>query len=262
MKRTRHRRHCRRPCHRCLPHHHHHQRRQRRLLPRHRRPHQHLPTKRESWTKARAMWMCHQMMTIPIYCVPLEKKKYSLLDNPYPTPPQPTTGRYPLHKLKKRELIVGRLTTPLDLSAAVGRIKGSRWHPQTAHHLTIHWLSHFAGRLSRWGAASIPPQPQVGHNWRKIGVSSALGLMSPQSILWCVQHNPPWLNMLECDGDGLDHLSLYQRHGALMNKKGEYCRPGKQYASSLAETKAATRTTRSAAATSQRKIIAPYTCQL
>jgi hypothetical protein len=33
--------------HRCLPHHHHHQQRQRRLLPRHRRPHQHLPTKRE-----------------------------------------------------------------------------------------------------------------------------------------------------------------------------------------------------------------------
>jgi hypothetical protein len=56
--------------------------------------------------------------------------------------------------------------------------------------------------------------------------------------------------MLECDEDGLDRLSLSQRHGALINKKGEYYHPGKQYASSLAETKMATRTTRSATATS------------
>ena len=59
--------------------------------------------------------------------------------------------------------------------------------------------------------------------------------------------------MPECDEDGHDRLSLSQRHGALINKKGGYYRPGKQYASSLAETKMATRTTRSAAATSVKK---------
>ena len=58
--------------------------------------------------------------------------------------------------------------------------------------------------------------------------------------------------MPECDGDGLDHLSFSQSHGALI-KKGGYYRPGKQYASSLAETKTATRTTRSAAATGAKK---------
>jgi hypothetical protein len=58
--------------------------------------------------------------------------------------------------------------------------------------------------------------------------------------------------MPECDGDGLDDLSFSQRHGALIKKGGNY-RPGKQYASSLAETKTATRTMRSAAATSAKK---------
>ena len=75
--------------------------------------------------------------------------------------------------------------------------------------------------------------------------------MSPQSILRCVQRNPPRLNMPECDGDGLDDLSFSQRHGALKNRGGVY----QQYSSSLAETKTAmaTRTTRSAAATSAKK---------
>jgi hypothetical protein len=59
--------------------------------------------------------------------------------------------------------------------------------------------------------------------------------------------------MPECDGDGLDDLSFSQRrHGAPI-KKGGYYRPGKQYASSLAESKTATRTTRSTAATSAKK---------
>jgi hypothetical protein len=58
--------------------------------------------------------------------------------------------------------------------------------------------------------------------------------------------------MPECDGDGLDDLSFSQRHGALKKMGGNY-RPGKQYASSLAETKTATRTMRSAAATSAKK---------
>jgi hypothetical protein len=40
----------------------------------------------------------------------------------------------------------------------------------------------------------------------------------------------------------------------LINKKGEYYHPGKQYASSLAETKTATRRTRLAAATSAKKV--------
>ena len=39
----------------------------------------------------------------------------------------------------------------------------------------------------------------------------------------------------------------------MMKKKGEYYRPGKQYASSLDETKVATIRTRSAAATSAKK---------
>ena len=76
--------------------------------------------------------------------------------------------------------------------------------------------------------------------------------MSAQLILRCVQRNPPQLNMPECDGDGLDDLSFSQRHGAPI-KKGGYYRPGKQYASSLAESKTATRTTRSTAATSAKK---------
>ncbi len=55
------------------------------------------------------------------------------------------------------------------------------------------------------------------------------------------------------DGDGLDRLSFSQRHGALINNKGGYYRAGKQYDSSLTETKTATRTTRLAAATSAKK---------
>jgi hypothetical protein len=58
--------------------------------------------------------------------------------------------------------------------------------------------------------------------------------------------------MPECDGDGLDDLSFSQRHGALIKKGGNYC-SGKQYASSLTKTKTATRTARSAAATSAKK---------
>jgi len=73
--------------------------------------------------------------------------------------------------------------------------------------------------------------------------------MLPQSILRCLQRNPPRLKIPECDGAGLDCLSLSQRHGALINKKGGYYCAGKQYASFLAETKTATRTTRLAAAT-------------
>ena len=52
-----------------------------------------------------------------------------------------------------------------------------------------------------------------------------------------MQCDLPRLNMPECDEDGLDRLSFSQRHGALINKKGGYYRPGKQYASSLAEMK-------------------------
>ncbi len=65
-----------------------------------------------------------------------------------PTPPQPTAGRdHPPQVEKKRESIFGRSTTPLILSAAAGQIKGSRWHPQTAHHLTLCWVPPFAIRL-------------------------------------------------------------------------------------------------------------------
>ena len=53
--------------------------------------------------------------------------------------------------------------------------------------------------------------------------------------------------MSESDGDGLDHLSFSQRYGATINKKGGYYHPSKQYASSLAETKTATRMMRLAA---------------
>jgi len=67
-----------------------------------------------------------------------------------------------------------------------------------------------------------------------------------------VQHDPHQLNMSERDGDGLDDLSFSQRHGALI-KKGGYYRPGMQYASSLAETKTAARTTRSVAVTNAKK---------
>ena len=68
-----------------------------------------------------------------------------------------------------------------------------------------------------------------------------------------MQRNPPRLKIPECDGAGLDRLSFSQRHGALINKKGGYYRAGKQYDSSLTETKTATRTTRLAAATSAKK---------
>jgi hypothetical protein len=58
--------------------------------------------------------------------------------------------------------------------------------------------------------------------------------------------------MLECDGDGLDHLSFFPEAWC-PDKQGGYYHPGKQYASYLAETKMATRTTRSVAATSAKK---------
>jgi hypothetical protein len=68
-----------------------------------------------------------------------------------------------------------------------------------------------------------------------------------------LQRNPPRLKIPECDGAGIDRLSFSQRHGALINKKGGYYRAGKQYDSSLTETKTATKTTRLAAATSAKK---------
>jgi hypothetical protein len=52
-----------------------------------------------------------------------------------------------------------------------------------------------------------------------------------------LQRNPPRLKIPECDKAGLDRLSFSQRHGALINKKGGYYHAGKQYDSSLAETK-------------------------
>ena len=44
---------------------------------------------------------------------------------------------------KKRDSFFRRSTTPLVLSAAAGRIKGSCWHPRTAHHLALRWLPYF-----------------------------------------------------------------------------------------------------------------------
>jgi len=59
--------------------------------------------------------------------------------------------------------------------------------------------------------------------------------------------------MPESDRDGMDCLSFGQRHGALINKKEGYYHTGKQHASSLTETKMATRRTKLAAATSAKK---------
>ena len=96
-----------------------------------------------------------------------------------------------------------------------------------------------------------PAATQVGQKRGKIGVLPALGLHVPIDPPVCAAQSPSTKHT-GCDGDGLDHLSFSQRHGALI-KKGGYYRPGKQYASSLAEIKMATRTTRSAAATGAKK---------
>ena len=56
------------------------------------------------------------------------------------------------------------LTNRLILSAVVGWIKRSRWHPHVAHHLALLWAPPFAGRPCAWGAVSILPQLQVGQN--------------------------------------------------------------------------------------------------
>ncbi len=76
---------------------------------------------------------------------------------------------------KRRDSFSRWSTTQLILLAAAGQINGSRWHFHVAHHLALCWLLCFASRPRMWGAASISPQPQVGQNWGKIGVSSALG---------------------------------------------------------------------------------------
>ncbi len=83
------------------------------------------------------------------------------------TPPQPTAGQDPPPQVqKKRDSIFCWSTTGLILSAVAGQIKGSRRHPHVAHHLVLHWIPPFAGRLHGWGAASIPPQ----RRWGKSGV--------------------------------------------------------------------------------------------
>jgi hypothetical protein len=46
----------------------------------------------------------------------------------------------------------------------------------------------FAGRPRVWGAASIPPQPQVGQNRGGSGGASALGDTLPQSTSRCVKY--------------------------------------------------------------------------
>ena len=66
----------------------------------------------------------------------------------------------------------------------------------------------------------------------------------------CAAQSPS--NMPECDVDGMDDLPFSQRHGALIKKGGNY-RPGKQYASSLAKMKMATRMTRLTAGTNAKK---------
>jgi hypothetical protein len=64
------------------------------------------------------------------------------------TPPQPTAGQdHPPQVEKKGGQFIGRSTTLLVLSATVGQIKGSCWHPQTAHHLDLCWVLPFASRL-------------------------------------------------------------------------------------------------------------------
>ena len=67
------------------------------------------------------------------------------------------------------------MTTPLVLSAAAGRIIGSCWHPQTAHHLALRWLPYFRHQAVRVGRSVNPAATQVGQNRGKIGESSALG---------------------------------------------------------------------------------------
>jgi hypothetical protein len=63
---------------------------------------------------------------------------YPLLAIPHPHNPQ--LAKPFIFFRKKRDSFFRRLTTPLVLSAAAGRIKGSCWHPQTAHHLALRWL--------------------------------------------------------------------------------------------------------------------------
>ena len=57
---------------------------------------------------------------------------------------------------------------PLVLSAAAGRIKGSRWHPQTAHHIALRLAT---TPLSPVGCAWCGEKRQYHRNrrWGKIG---------------------------------------------------------------------------------------------
>ncbi len=51
----------------------------------------------------------------------------------------------------------------------------AQWHPQTAHHLALHWLPHFCRYDVRVRRSVDPAATQVGQNRGKIGVSSVLG---------------------------------------------------------------------------------------
>ena len=59
------------------------------------------------------------------------------------TPPQPTTGRTLSIFFQKRGTPFFPDQLPRSSYQAASRIKGSSWHPQTAHHLALHWLPYF-----------------------------------------------------------------------------------------------------------------------
>ena len=91
------------------------------------------------------------------------------------TPHNPQLADPSIFFPKKRDSFFHRSTTPLVLSAAAGQIKGSCWHPQTAHHLALCWLPYFCRQAVRVGRSVNPAATQVGQNRGKIGESSALG---------------------------------------------------------------------------------------
>ena len=101
-----------------------------------------------------------------------------------PHPHKPQLAKPSQFFPKKRDSFFCWSSTQLVLSAVAGRIKRIRWHPQTAHHLALCWVSPFSGRSSGWGAASITLQ----RRWGKIGVK--LGYCR-HWVIYLAPINPP-----------------------------------------------------------------------
>ncbi len=92
-----------------------------------------------------------------------------------PTPPQTTTSRVS-NKIRIKEGIdFSQSTAGLDLSPAVGRIKGSPRYCWVAHHLARLRIYFFHQPHVLLRSSVNPAAAIVGGNWGESGASAALG---------------------------------------------------------------------------------------